>query len=118
MQPCAFCNRAHLHAGLELLRCSFPAVALPLLRNPMLALRDLYLDVGDAEGSISSSTLEPLLLVLLSRPHTGAAPLERLTITYCPSTVDAAQCVRSVTEQLEVCFELTGVDLSVEYDSD
>ncbi len=80
----------------------------------MLGLRDLYLDFEVVEGSSVNSTLEPLLLVLLCRPHTGAAPLESLTVTDCPSTLDAAQCVRSVTEQLEVCFGLTGVDLSVE----
>ncbi len=113
---CAFCDRscAHLHADLRLYSCSFPAVALPLLRNPMLALRDLYLDVKHAEGMVGNSTLEPLLLVLLCRPHTGAPPLRSLTVIGCPSTLDCAQFVGSVTEQLEVCFGLTGVALSVE----
>ncbi len=104
----------HLRAGLELHDCSFPAVALPLLRNPMLALRHLYLDFESVEGSIESSTLAPLLLVLLCRSPTAVTPLERLTITGCPSTLDAEECVRSVTEQLEACFGLTGVELSVQ----
>ncbi len=104
----------HLHADLALHNCSFPAVALPLLRNPMFALRDLYLDLEVIKDVIDSSTLKPLLLVLLCRPHTGAAPLRSLTITGCPSTLNAAQCMQSVTEQLELCFGLTGVDLYVD----
>ncbi len=80
----------------------------------MLALRTLHLNFEVVEGISVNRMLEPLLLVLLCRPHTGAAPLESLTITDCPSTVDAVQCVRSVTEQLEACFGLTGVDLFVE----
>ncbi len=80
----------------------------------MLALCDLQLDFEVVEDVIANSTLEPLLLVLLCRPHTGAAPLEHLTVTYCPRTLDATQCVRLVTEQLEVCFGLTGVELSVQ----
>lgn len=116
IQPCPGCNtfHVHVHAGLDLQRCSFPVVALPLLRNPMLALRDLYLDFEFVEGSTVNGTLQPLLLALLCRSPTGVTPLERLTVIGCPSTLDAAQCMQSVTEQLEVCFGLTGVELSLQ----
>ncbi len=104
---------SYLHADLALRNCPLPAVALPLLRNPMLELRTLEVDVSACEG-IANSTLEPLLLALLCRPPTGAAPLEGLAITRCPNTINAVQCVRSVTEQLEADFGVSGVALSVQ----
>lgn len=112
------CRRVLL-AALELQGCAFPVAALPLLRNPMLQLRDLKLDVVNQDGleaatrGLEAATLESVLL-LLCRPHSGVAPLASLTVNGCSEDVEAGECEESVRMQLELDFGVTGVELCVE----
>ncbi len=100
-----------VHAGLELLGCGFSATALPLLRNPMLQLRTLTVEL-DHSDDMDAADLESLLL-LLCRPHSFAAPLQRLTVTGCCEDIDTQDCEDSVQEQLQVDFGVSGVLLDV-----
>lgn len=104
-----------LHAGLEL-ACEFPVTCLPLLRNPMLRLTRLMVNLGECGcDHMDSATLEPLLL-LLCMPHSGAVPLRRLKVLYWPLDEESEQSVQSVQGQLEAAFGVTGVTIDLMYD--
>ncbi len=102
-----------LLAGFELLYCEFPVTGLPLLRNPMLRLTRLTVDLSECGcDNMGSATLEPLLL-LLCMPHDRAVPLRRLKVVHWPLDGESEQ---SVQEQLEAAFGVTGVAIDLMYD--
>ncbi len=63
----------------------------------------LSIDLGHCEG-LDTSTLEQLLL-LLCRPHIYASPVQLMSCSRCPPSVDMQECTRSVTEQLRRNFQ-------------
>ncbi len=102
-------------AGVGLLFSDFPVTGLPLLRNPMLRLTHMTVSLtGCGCGDMDRDTLEPLLL-LLCRPHNGAAPLQMLKVTGCELD-DLEGCAQSLREQLAAEFGVTGVAIDLAYD--
>ncbi len=100
-------------AELALPNCEVPVTSLPLLRCPMLRLTRLVLDLGGSEcEDMNTAALVPLLM-LLCKPHAGAAPLLHLEGTGCPGSLDVDQCKRSLEEQLQQCYGVTDVSINL-----
>ncbi len=106
--PCACCL---LPAGLRLRQCSFPVVALPALRPPMLQLQELRVDLTkcpDVHGGVLAT-----VLLLLCRPYGGQPQLRELDCRCWADEVNCGEVERSVLEQLANGFGLTGIRIRV-----